>query len=407
MSNVNDLKSTLLKSTFDDPESKVIVKAEDAQVNASVDFGKIYFQPEYGKTYDIKLLPNLGEDPVVTHQVYKNLPDPDRKGKTFRYISSGNSKTCDVLQLFFDLNNLQKQGDVIAEQKIKKYLGKANEACVSVQVLASDKPEEIGIYRLFSFSNFGLNAYVSKLIDAALNPSEKDIKDGEAKREDLFNIFDSLILRLVCEKSTFPDPTTGQPREGRDFSKSKWLKKRGGAIAVWTEEGSDEKKTYQFKAEDYVDGKFTSKEAEYAFDKLAEALGHEDLSVRNWFMYTPLDHPKNSERTNDYLKQVLKKVEEIVPVIRDLSLKEIANYGRKDTSEGKEGEGEAKGDKATNIYDAAIPDELKGSTVFESEGLKKPKEEKKETKTPKATDTEKKPVAKDVKAILEDADDDD
>ncbi|KAA6378300.1 MAG: hypothetical protein EZS28_026173 [Streblomastix strix] len=392
------LKSSLLKSTFDNPESKVIVKAEDVQQGASVDFNKIYFQPEFGKTYDIKLLPSIGEESVNTHQVYKSLPDPDRKGKTFRYISSGNSKTCSVLQLFFDLNNLQKQGDVQAEQKIKKYLGKVNEACVTVQIQASDKPEEVGIFRLFSFSNFGLNAYLAKLIDSALNPSEKDLADGEAKKEDLFNIFDSLILRLVCEKSTFPDPVTGQPREGRDFSKSKWLKKRGGAIAVWTE--GEEKKTYKFSADDYKDGIFTNAEATAAFDKLAESLLHEDLSVRNWFMYTPLGHEKNTKRTNEYLESVLKKVEEIVPVIEKSSLKEIANYGRKESeTEGKEGDSKTSNkDGATDIYNEAIPEELKGSTVFESKG--KTKEETKPAVETKVEDEK----TKDLKKILDDDD---
>ena len=119
METPNDaLKNAFLQSTFEIYGENIAVKAEDVQQNGGIDFSKHYFEAKVGSTYLIKFLPNIGGDPIVHRSLYKNLPDPERKGKTFHYVSSGNAKTCKALDLFFELFALKKDGDAIADKKI-------------------------------------------------------------------------------------------------------------------------------------------------------------------------------------------------------------------------------------------------------------------------------------------------
>ncbi len=348
---VDALKNAFLQSSVG--EEPIAVKAEDVQQNTGIDFSKHYFEPKVGNSYLIKFVPNPGGTPITHASIYKNLPDPQRKGKTFHYVSSGNAKTCPALALFFDLNTLKKEGDVIAEKKIEKYLGKTNQGCVHIQILQSPIAEEIGNIRMFSFATFGPNATVANLINTKLNPTVEQIKQGFEK-EDIFDIFDSSVLSLVCEEATY------EGVKGRDFTKSSWAPKKRGAIAKITD-GDGNVKTREFKSEDNVGGTI-SKEAEEWFMEFVGQVLNPDYDIRNYFAYKELDDTKNTKETNDYLKNVKEKLDEIIPIIRDKSLTEIAAYGKNTSGASSTGSTE-KSDKAKNVMADSIPDELAGSVM--------------------------------------------
>lgn len=342
------LESALLGPSFDvNSEDKIVVKAEDLQ-NEGINWENTFFEAQPGETYLIKFLPNIGGDLITHRSVYRSLPDPQRKGKTFRYISSGNAKTCPVLELFFELNSLKKGGDAVAEKKIEKYLSRTNQACVKIQILQSPKKEQIGQIRLMTFSTFGPNAHISNLINQKLNPTKEQIEQGY-EREDIFNIFSSSVLSLVCVESTYD----GQ--KGRDFSKSGWAPKPKGAIAI---DGSG--KSHQFTEKDYVDGKLTD-EAKPWFQAFLKQFNNPEVDVKKYFSYKTGDEPELDEETRNYVKETFKKVQEIVPVIRDCSLQEIANYGKKEvTSEKTDKNGEK---KTKNVMEESLPEELSGSPM--------------------------------------------
>lgn len=328
----------------------VAVKAEDLQ-GSGIDFTKTFFEPQVGFTYLVKFLPNPGGDLITHRSVYKDLPDPDRKGKKFRYISSGSAKTCPVLELFFDLNDLKKSGDLVAEKKIEKYLSRKNQGCAKVQILSSKNREEIGQIKLLVFSTFGPNATIANLIQKKLNPTKEQIEQGFEK-ENIFYPFGSSVMSIVCEEGEFD----GQ--KGRDFSKSDWAPKKRGAIGI-LEDG----KTHEFTEADLdANGNDVKDEVKPYFEKFLEQLTREDVDVHKWFAYKTVDDPKNDHDTNEYLKSVQKKVEEIVPIIRDKSLREIANYGRAEQkSENKENNDE----KPTDILKESLPEELQQTVMNE------------------------------------------
>lgn len=343
------LQSALLGPSFDVNSDEVIaVKAEDVQQGGGIDFSKHYFEPRVGETYLIKLLPNPGGELITHRSVYKNLPDPERKGKTFHYISSGNAKTCPALELFFELNAKKKEGDAVAEKKIEKYLSRTNQGCVKVQILQSPKAEEVGTIRMMSFATFGPNATVANLINLKMNPTKDQIKQGY-EREDIFNLFESSVMSLVCEEATYDGI------KGRDFTKSSWAPKKRGAIAV-KEDGT----TREFKATDVKDGKLTAEAKEW-FDAFLKNFNNPDYDIFRYFAYKEVGDPRMDKETADYVKSVWDKVNEIIPVIRDKSLAEIANYGKKEVkTEGKDGDGKKSG---TNVLADSIPDELAGSVM--------------------------------------------
>lgn len=331
-------------------EEEIAVKAEDLQTSAGIDFTKTFFEPQAGFTYTIKFLPNPGGDLITHRSFYKDLPDPDRKGKTFRFISSGSAKTCPVLELFFELNDLKKNGDIIAEKKIEKYLSRKNQACAKVQILNSKNKEEIGQIKLFVFSTYGPNATIANLIQQKLNPTKEMLEQGFEK-ENIFYPFGSSVMSIVCEEGDFQSDN-GKVK-GRDFSKSNWVPKKRGAIGI-LEDGT----THEFTEKD-VNGNDVTEEVKPYFESFLSQLTREDVDVYKWFSYKSVDDERNDKETNEYLKTVRKKVEEIVPVIREKSLQEIANYGRADTSSEKE---KSKEDKTT-ILENSLPEELKTSIM--------------------------------------------
>lgn len=347
----------ILKKAFIQPEEqKIIVKAEELPQDGGVDFKLTFFEPQVGKDYTIKFIQNIEEGGLnLTHRkVYKNLPDPTRKGKTFQFISSGSATTDKALELFFELNTAKKAGDVIAAQKIEEFMGATNQGCCVIQVIDSPDREEIGIYRLFSFSTYGPNATVANLINEKENPTAQQIKNGFIK-ENIFDLFDSPVLLLSCVESTYD----GQ--KGRDFTKSSWGRLNRGAFVV----DSETKQIHNFSKNDIVNGDFTP-EAEKAFGQLLATLQDPKLSVHNYFAYKTIDDSRNSEETKKYLENLHKKVDEIIPVIRNAkSIGEVKGYGKPvageaaKTNDGSEIIG---GGKAADILKESIP-ELEGSVL--------------------------------------------
>lgn len=345
------LQSALLGPSFDvNSEEKLTVKAEDVQ-NGGIDYSKHFFEPRVGETYLLKFLPNPGGDLITHRSVYKHLPDPDRKGKTFHYISSGNAKTCKALELFFELNALKKEGDAVAKAKIDKYLTRTNQGCCKVQILSSPKRDEIGQIRLFVFATFGPNATVANLISQKLNPTKEQIEQGY-EREDIFNIFSSSCLSLVCEEAVYDGI------KGRDFTKSGWAPKKQGAIAI-----NEQGETRRFVASDLVDGKL-SDEAKPWFDVFIKQFNNPDCDVYKWFSYKSPDDERlaDDKDTRDYIQSTFDKVAEIVEVIRNKSLAEIANYGRKAKDDKNVND-----DSKKNVLAESIPDELKDIKGAETE----------------------------------------
>lgn len=353
MSNVLDeaLKNAMFQQEITED---VAVKAEDVQNGSGIDFTKSFFEPQAGFSYLVKFLPNPGGDLITHRSFYRDLPDPERKGKTFRYISSGSAKTCPVLELFFELNDLKKNGDIIAEKKIEKYLSRKNQGCVKVQILSSKNKEEIGQIKLFTFSTYGPNATIANLIQQKLHPTKEQIEQGFEK-ENIFYPFGSSVMSIVCEEGTF------EGQKGRDFSKSGWAPKKRGAIGI-LEDG----KTHEFTEAD-VDGNDVKEDVKPYFEAFLSQLTRDDIDVYKWFSYKPVDDPRNDKETNEYLKSVKKKVDEIVPIIREKSLQEIASYGKVEQKE----DGKNNDEKPTDILTESLPEELEGTVM--NDGDKTPK----------------------------------
>lgn len=357
------LQSALLGPSFDvNSEEKIIVKAEDLQAEG-MNWADTFFEPQPGETYLIKLLPNPGGDLITHRSLYRSLPDPERRGKSFRYISSGNAKTCPVLDLFFELNAKKKEGDQVAEKKIEKYLKRTNQGCVKVQIIQSKKPDDIGKIRLFTFSTFGPNAHISNLINQKLNPTKEQIEQGY-EREDIFNIFDSAVMSVVCEKSTYED------KEGRDFSKSGWAPKNKGALAI-----NEKGESRQFKKEDFVNGQL-SEEAKPWFQAFLKQMQDPKTDVKVQFAYKTGDEPYLDEETREYIKNTRKKVDEIVPVIRERSLTDIAKYGKKEVESSEDSKDSDKKSKVKNVMEESLPEEMAGSVMA---AVEKPVEKAKPT----------------------------
>lgn len=361
----NALMNAMLHSTIENP---IAVKAEDVQQGGGIDFSAHYFEPKPGNTYLIKFLPNPNGEPITHRSVYKDLPDPDRKGKTFHYTSSGNAKSCKALELFFELNDAKKNGDAIAAKKIEKYLGKTNQGCVHIQVLTSPIAEEVGIVRMWNFATFGPNATVANLLNTKLNPTKEQLAQGYEK-EDIFNIFQSSVMSVVCTETVYDG------NKGRDYSKSSWAPKTRGAIAK-LETGE----TREFKADDVTNGVLKPEVQPY-FESIAGQILHEDFNIEKWFAYKAPDANKWDKDTNDYLINIFKKVDEIIPVIRTQGLVEIAAYGKADN---KAPGGAEKKDNAKNVMAESIPEDLAASVSAQQTQ----KIEKQETKVESSGDAE-------------------
>lgn len=324
----------------------VAVRAEDVpnESGSGIDYKLTFFEPQVGKSYKIKFITNP-KGQVITHRkVYKNLPDPTRKGKNFHYVSSNNAKTCPVLELFFELNKLKEAGDPLATHKLKSFLGVTNQAVCIVQILSSDDATEIGNIRLMSFSTFGQNATVANLIDEKMNPTEQMIKEGFVK-EDIFNIFNSSVMLITAVEADFD----GQ--KGRDFSKSKWAPNKDSVSVKFLAEDGTTEIVHKFSEADIVNGALTP-QAVPAFQALIAQLNADAIDVHNMFSYKVVGDERNTESTNKYLEDVWKKVETIVPVIRNAtSVSEIKTAGVAD------------GTGKPNPIKDNVPSELAGSVM--------------------------------------------
>lgn len=353
--NLDAMASAFMHSAND---SKIIVKAEELpQEGGGIDYSKHFFEPQVGKSYTIKFITNPFGDQITHRKIYKNLPDPKRKGKRFQYVSSGSAKTCKVLEAFFELHGLKKENNALAIQKLDEYMGVTNQACAIIQVLSSDDPKEIGMYRMFTFSTYGPNPTIANMLNTKLNPTDSMIKNGFTK-EDIFNIFESSVLILECEESEY------EGKKGRDFGKSIWAPNKRGAFIKWVDETGQEK-MHEFSNNDIVDGQLTP-DAKIAFGELVKVLSNPDLSVHNYFGYKTIGDTKNTEETEKYLKDVQDKVDEIIPIIlKAQSIADIANYGVAipDAPKNNDSATLIGGVKASDILKDSIPNELAASIM--------------------------------------------
>ena len=364
MAELDALKSAMLMNAGDELQEEIAVKAEDRGFEGSgIKFEDHFFEPQPGGTYTVKFLQNPEGENIVFRRVYKKLPDPTRKGKTFQYVSSGVAKTCKVLELFFELNNLKKGGDPVAEKKIEEFLSQTNQGCALVQILSAPEKEKdlVGKVRMYMFSTFGPNANIANLIDKKVHPSPDMLKAGK-KRENIFNVFGSKALMIVCKETTY------NGIKAREYASSDWTDIDMYPYVIYEKDGKQIK--HEFKPSDFQNGNLTSPEVEEAFGEFLKVLTNPDYSIHNYFAYKELDDPKNTEDTKTYLKSVLEKVEEIVPIIREKSIQEIKNYGKAETTSGNGGGDSAKtiGNKsAAEILNDSAPTELEGSTLNQNE----------------------------------------
>lgn len=361
-----DLMANAFLHSADD--EKLIVKAEDiVQEGSGIDYSKHFFEAQVGKSYTLKFITNPFGDKITHRKIYKNLPDPKRKGKRFQYVSSGSAKTCKVLEAFFELHALKKEGNPLAIQKLDEYMGVTNQACALVQILSSPEPNEIGMFRMFTFSTFGPNPTIANMIDAKSNPTKEMIDNGFAK-EDIFNIFESSVLILQCEEAEY------EGRKGRDFGKSQWSPGKKGAVIKWTDTEGNEK-SHTFSNNDIVDGKIKPEVSE-AFAALVKELSNPDLSIHNYFAYKTIGHEKNTEDTEKYLVDLHAKVDEIIPVIlKATSISAISSYGVA-TQEGTTDSAKLiGGQSASDILKDSIPNELADSIMNDGNIKEEPKPE--------------------------------
>ena len=356
MSEVNQNFDAMSAAFLHSSEETIIVKAEDLPLEGGgIDYKKSFFEPQVGKSYTVKLITNPGGLSITHRKVYKDLPDPKRKGKKFHYVSSGSAKTCEALELFFELNNLKKNGDALATQKIKEFLGATNQGAVLVQVLSSPDAEEIGIYRIMTFSTYGTNATIANLIEKKVNPTKEMLANGYMK-EDIFNVFGSNALIIQCEEAEY------EGVKGRDFSKSEFSKNIRGAFVKYMKD--DKEIRYDFTPEDVVDGKIRP-EATEAFMELIKTLQNPDISIHNLYAHKLPGDPKNSEDTEKYLVTLDEKIKEIIPVIRNAkNISEIKNYGVPVNESNSGDSAQMIGDKkASDILKDSVPSELASSIL--------------------------------------------
>lgn len=356
-----DANNPMLSRLIGNPNEEfqaMAVKMEDMP-NDGIDYSLTYLEPQPGDSYTLKFLKNIEgktqQDDLKFRALYKDLPDPKRKGKTFHYISSGNSNTCKALELFFEKNELKKGGDLGAEKLIEAYLGRSNNACAVVEILAGPKAEEVGTFRLFTFHNFGENAHIATLVNQKINPSPAQIKSGR-KAVDIFDIFETPVLYVECQEVKFGDT------KGRSFSQSSWSDEKRGAM-VKMPDGS----IHEFnKANDIVNGQLTEK-ALAAFKVLEEELRNPNISVHNFFEHKVPGDPKNTEATEKYVKEVFEKLDIIIPVIREAkNVQDVKNW--LSAKLGAETEGSAEtigGESAKDILKNSAPSELANSIMNE------------------------------------------
>lgn len=346
-----DLSKLLLNASLNDVEE--IAKAENLpDEGTSIDWLSHFFEPEVGQTYLIKFLPNLDPNNAqnICHRTYYKLPDPENGG-SFHYNSKG--KGCKILELFFRLHKLAKDGDPVAEMKIKRFLSNKRQACAKVQILGSSKKEDIGKIRLFKFQSYGENAIIANLLDNKLNPSKEILNINTNAKENVFNIFGSSIMNLVCKEGKFGDIT------GRSFAGSTWVDgvKKGAFVKLENDE------IHAFSVNDLTPEGGIKPEVIPFVDELVKELTSQDLSMYEWFQYKNIDDPRNTEDTIKYLKDVERKVDLVIPIIEDLSISEInKKITGKKTATTTDKEGESK-----DILKESLPEELQNLQTSKQE----------------------------------------
>ena len=380
--NANSLSNLLVQVS--ESEVNEVVKAEDLSGGSQIDWESIFFEPKPGESYLLKFLPNIDQlsnginHNIVHRSYYKDLPDPDRRGKTFAYTAPQgfDTKKNLLLSLFLDLNDAKKAGDVIAEKKIEKYLSRKQQACCKVQILKTADKNLIGKIMLFRFHTYGQNAHIANLINQKLNPSKADLDEGFVK-ENIFDIFDSPILSVQCDKTTFLG------KEGRDMSKSKWAMKRSdgdikmlrAGATVFMPEGFEGDSAHKFsKADLNEDGSIKESVKPY-LEELARQISDESISIYRYFEPKEIGDPRNSEEDNEWLRKNFEKVLIVRDKIRNCSLEELSNLGP-EVSDKLDKKSEAPASIENSIPDEDIPDELKD---LES-GVSKPSKSEEDSK---------------------------
>ena len=329
------------------------VKAEDLG-GEKIDWDSKFFEPEIGKTYMLKFLPNIDSinnngalQNIVHRSYYNRLPDPTRKGKTFTYTApQGWDKTRNLLmELFLDLNDAKKAGDMVAKTKIEKYLSRKQQACCKVQIIKCADTAMIGKIMMFRFHTFGQNATIANLINQKLNPSKEDLENGFEK-ENIFNIFEGRVLAVTVEEAKAEGETF------RDFSKSKWHEKKTGATVIMPDD-FEGPKTHKFSLADLDENGKVKPEVIPYLQELSRQIADPDISTFKWFEYKDPDDPRLSEEDREYLKRTIEKVLKVRDDIRNLSLGELANYGTPEPADPNA----KKEDKASNLLSDSVPDE--------------------------------------------------
>ena len=351
MADLKDLSNLLVGVSQN--EVNEVVKAEDLG-GERIDWDSKFFEPEVGKTYMIKFLPNIDSvnnnsalQNIVHRSYYNRLPDPERKGKTFTYTApQGWDKTRNLLmELFLDLNDAKKAGDMVAKTKIEKYLSRKQQACCKVQIIKCADASLVGKIMLFRFHTFGQNATIANLINQKLNPSKEDLENGFEK-ENIFNIFEGRVLAVTVEEAKADGETF------RDFSKSKWHEKKTGATVIMPDD-FDGPKSHKFSPADLDEKGNVKPEVLPYLQELTRQIADPEISTFKWFEWKDPDDPNLSEEDREYLKKNIEKVKKVRDDIRNLSLGELANYGKKESS----ADCEKKDDKATDLLQESVPDE--------------------------------------------------
>lgn len=386
----DDLMGAALATRSEDEKVAITEDAiRDEEGGSGVDWDKIFFDAEIGKTYVVKFLRLLkapNKKDIQHAEIYTGLPDPDYKDSTLRYVSFGRKHpnapkgTDPVLQVFFDLKKREKGGCGISEQKISKYLSRRSLNCCLVQILEHPDPEMVGAIRLMTFQMGGDGATITLALDAKMNPTR-------GKRVDVFDLFETPAMEIICEEKVFPSTNGGEPKKGRSFAKSKWIDgELYSAIGIIRDEEGKKIDSHEFKKADLDEKGNVKPELMKYFKALISEMVSPDVDIYNWFLPKISGDPRNTEDTEARCKEIEDKLERMLPILRDGSLSDIATMGKGENPNKSGGDKSASASK--NATADELPDEFKDSVMSENgEGSGNPFEEKKADTPPPAADS--------------------
>ena len=339
MSNLLDqFGDVLLKKSNDAADLNVKVFADDFESEGGrrFEWEDYFFEPKVGEKYQIKLLISPGEEEIVHKQVFTNLPDP--KGGVFRYsLPAGFQSDDPLFNAIVELYRAKKGGDIVAEKKLEKFGRKKQQGCVKIQILQSPNKDDIGKIKLFAYQSYGPNAKIAELIKTKTSPS-KEQEDAGVEKENIFSIFETSIMHIICKKGTF------EGKEGRDMSESLWSTKKQGSYVVL-----DDGRDHRFSEADIVDGKI-KEDVKPFFEKLVEKLT--ENHIYEYFGPKMSGDPRNSEEDEKYLVEVKAKADKAAEMLESMTFDELSVLAAKKSSRSNAAEG---GD----IYESSIPDEIK------------------------------------------------